>query len=368
VPVERVPSHTLTHHHTYSIFSIPISWQNSNSGHMIKFQLFDTANSYQCHFAEISTFVVSIAHYMRAYFNYRALKEGKDFSLPQDAAFLNVRLFFHLALTVPVLNFVQTFDVQHGVDIATSLTLDIVSLQCVPLSVNGDYTSLYGKIGCMERETFTSTKLQLHLYTDQQCSQPYQDGSSARRHAKKGYNIGGSTWISSKVSFKPDFYSCLTCAPDQIAETYNKMNGNWYDDDYISQYGSKQGNSNQNKNVNNNDDGAANGDDAANATDDAVVVTVDDQYFTAADDNYQAAANGDDAYKNKNYNYGYYNSYNQGDDNYNGNDDGYSGRRRQLYLPSTMVAAKQVLEVCYPHHSFEFVHSSCIIYSLYPYE
>ena len=57
---------------------------------MIKFQLFDTENSYQCHFAEISTFVVSIAHYMRAYFNYQALTYGKDYVLPDDAAFLNV--------------------------------------------------------------------------------------------------------------------------------------------------------------------------------------------------------------------------------------------------------------------------------------
>ena len=57
---------------------------------MIKFQLFDSAQSYQCHFAEISTFVVSIAHYMRAYFNYLALTEGQDFQLPEDAAYLNV--------------------------------------------------------------------------------------------------------------------------------------------------------------------------------------------------------------------------------------------------------------------------------------
>jgi hypothetical protein len=60
---------------------------------MIKFQLFDTENSYQCHFAEISTFVVSIAHYMRAYFNYQALTYGKDYVLPDDAAFLNVSLW-----------------------------------------------------------------------------------------------------------------------------------------------------------------------------------------------------------------------------------------------------------------------------------
>ena len=59
---------------------------------MIKFQLFETDKSYQCHFAEISTFVVSIAHYMRAYFNYQALTKGADFTLPSDAAFLNVCL------------------------------------------------------------------------------------------------------------------------------------------------------------------------------------------------------------------------------------------------------------------------------------
>jgi hypothetical protein len=67
---------------------------------MIKFQLFDSADSYQCHFAEISTFVVSIAHYMRAYFNYQALVDGKDFTLPDDAAYLNVSDERPLALSV----------------------------------------------------------------------------------------------------------------------------------------------------------------------------------------------------------------------------------------------------------------------------
>jgi hypothetical protein len=64
---------------------------DSNSGHMIKFQLFDSATSHQCHFSEISTFVVSVAHYMRAYFNYQALRQGSSFALPQDASLLNVR-------------------------------------------------------------------------------------------------------------------------------------------------------------------------------------------------------------------------------------------------------------------------------------
>ena len=61
---------------------------NSNGGQMIKFQLFDSENSYQCHFSEIATFVVSIAHYMRAYFNYQAILRGTDFELPGDAAYL----------------------------------------------------------------------------------------------------------------------------------------------------------------------------------------------------------------------------------------------------------------------------------------
>ena len=92
----------------------------------------------------------------------------------------------------------------------------------------------------MERETFTSTKLQLHLYTDQQCSQQYQDGQSARQHASRGYDIGGYL-VPSKVTFKPDFYSCLTCSPDEISGTFNKMNENWYDDDRMSSYNGNNG-------------------------------------------------------------------------------------------------------------------------------
>lgn len=63
----------------------------SNNGHMIKFAFFESDTSYQCHFSEIGTFVVSIAHYMRAYFNYQALVHGEDFELPSDAGYLNVR-------------------------------------------------------------------------------------------------------------------------------------------------------------------------------------------------------------------------------------------------------------------------------------
>jgi hypothetical protein len=63
---------------------------NSHNGHMIKFQFFEKSSSLNCHFKNLGTYVVSIAHYMRAYFNYQALTHGNDFSLPGDVGFLNV--------------------------------------------------------------------------------------------------------------------------------------------------------------------------------------------------------------------------------------------------------------------------------------
>jgi hypothetical protein len=128
---------------------------------------------------------------------------------------------------------------------------------------------LYAKIGCMERETFTSTKLQLRLYTDSQCSQPFDDGQSARKHATTGYKVGSHT-VPSKVSFRPPFYSCLTCAPQQVSNTFNKKYGNWYDDDYINGGNRNKQQQQQNQNNNNNN----NGDDASG----------DDKYLAANDD------------------------------------------------------------------------------------
>jgi len=61
---------------------------------MIKFQFFEKSSSLNCHFKNLGTYVVSIAHYMRAYFNYQALTHGNDFSLPGDVGFLNVSLLF----------------------------------------------------------------------------------------------------------------------------------------------------------------------------------------------------------------------------------------------------------------------------------
>ena len=128
---------------------------------------------------------------------------------------------------------------------------------------------LYAKIGCMDRETYTSTKLQLHVYKDAQCSQRYDDGRTAKEHASRGYLIGDNV-LSTKVSFRPPFYSCMTCAPDDISGTFNKKAGNWYDDDFINYSNKKQNNNEAQDN--------AEGDDAA--ADDLY----DDQYRSANDD------------------------------------------------------------------------------------
>ena len=192
---------------------------------MIKFQLFDTVKSYQCRTTEISTFVVSIAHYMRAYFNVQALSRGQDFELPADASYLN----------------------------------------CEKVKF-GEGLYLYGKIGCMERATFTSTKLQLQLYTDPQCSQMYDDGRSAREHAMKGYLVVGEEQqeeISTSVSFQVPFYECSACTLENgVSDTFSKLDKNWYDDLYVNTYGYSQyqdddqadDDDNNNNNDNNNND------------------------------------------------------------------------------------------------------------------
>jgi len=170
---------------------MPVSCVNYNNGNMIKFQLFSSSNNFQCHNNNLGTFVVSISHYMRAYFNYQALIRGSDFKLPSDAGYLNCVLLQQTAYTD---------------------------------------TKLYAKIGCLERDTYTSTKLAVHVYTDKQCSEPYDDGQSGETRASRGYNINGYRF-SPKVSFRPPFYSCLSCKPSEIASSFSRKKTFWYDDD-----------------------------------------------------------------------------------------------------------------------------------------
>jgi hypothetical protein len=159
----------------------------SMNGHMIKFEMYENKSNFQCHANNLGTFVVSISHYMRAYFNYQALIRGEDFKLPSDAGYLN----------------------------------------CVMLQQTAySDTKLYAKIGCLERDTYTSTKLKLHVYTDKQCSEPYDDG----QNNSKGYDINGY-YFNSKVSFRPPFYSCASCKPSEISSSFSKRKTFWYDDD-----------------------------------------------------------------------------------------------------------------------------------------
>jgi hypothetical protein len=186
--------------------------------------------------------------------------------------------------------------------------------QCILLQET-EYASrkLYAKIGCMQRETFTSTKLQLHVYTDAQCSQPYDDGESSKRHATKGYEINGY-YFSTRVSFRPPFYTCQDCAVEEVAETFNKKTGNWYDDDYITSHGKKSSENADEKE----------GDDYFN----------DDAYFYSNDD----VAGSDDARYNAK----------AGDDTAQGDDfkhddakykfDDYYGSRRALRKKSAVEA------------------------------
>ena len=56
-----------------------------------------------------------------------------------------------------------------------------------------DNVPLYAKIGCQHRDTYTSTKLQLIVYTDAQCSQGY--GGEIK---SDGYDLNGY-FLSNKV-------------------------------------------------------------------------------------------------------------------------------------------------------------------------
>jgi len=321
---------------------VPVSCVNYNNGHFIKFEFYETENSYQCHFAQIGTFVVSIAHYMRAYFNYQALTRGTSFSLPDDVGYLNC-----IPLKMEKYGFESTSgddDANADVDDANADADVDDAAQDEENGEEKEQAVLYAKVGCLDKETFSSNTFQLHVYTDAQCTQPYDDGQTDQQHASKGYLIDLDTYydatdddddddaqnneirytdypddrrtlqFSTKVSFRPNFYSCQSCKPSQISQTFNKFSGTFYDDLYISQYGMTQSAYNKYlqekaeqeaaeqaeaeaecKNCqyfhysadDNVDDFNRNNDDASSNDD---VQTVDDAYYNAVDD-YQANSN-----------------------------------------------------------------------------
>eukprot|EP00957_Ditylum_brightwellii_P015484 1165541-Ditylum_brightwellii.AAC.1 len=75
---------------------------------------------------------------MEAYFSYQVLLKGRYFNLPNDAAFLNCVMLQETAYS----------EQKH-----------------------------YAKIVCnLKNNAMTSTKLQLRVFKDKQCSVPYNDG------------------------------------------------------------------------------------------------------------------------------------------------------------------------------------------------
>jgi len=291
---------------------MPVSCVNYHNGHMIKFQFFEKSSSLNCHFKNLGTFVVSIAHYMRAYFNYQALNYGEDFSLPGDVGFLN----------------------------------------CVMLkeTANDEYP-LYAKIGCQHRDTYTSTKLQLIVYSDKQCSQVYSD----EEMRGDGYDVNGY-YLSNKVSFRPPFYSCQGCNPEEVSVSFSKQYSAWYDDDYISNQGQKKQYDDDAQVEEEQNDDAAGDDDAAaayydDASGNAAAQTDDGSYYQQNDDTYNYAANYNDDGANaaddgnghyvNNDDAVYYN-YKAHDDDFYGFDD---DRRRALRKVEDMDASHSMTAV-----------------------
>jgi len=115
-----------------------------------------------------------------------------------------------------------------------------------------------------------------------------------------------STRISSaKVSFRPPFYSCQGCNPEEVSASFSKQYSAWYDDDYISNQGQKKqydDDANADVEEEQNDDAAGYDDAAAAYYDDAsgnaAAQTDDGSYYQQNDDTYNYASNYDDAYSN----------------------------------------------------------------------
>ena len=92
---------------------------------------------------------------------------------------------------------------------------------------------MLGFVAWSEKTNYVSTKLAVHLYTDKQCSQPYDDGQSAEQRKEKGY-LFDDEYFETRVTFRPPFYSCEACRPQSLVE-FNKQDYAWFDDDGLAQ-------------------------------------------------------------------------------------------------------------------------------------
>jgi hypothetical protein len=198
---------------------------------------------------------------MRAYFNYQALTYGNSFSLPDDVGYLE-------CIPLKMEDYGFSYVTDDGEDVDEDEDEEDPDRRRAEEDREDEEEKeqeqaiLYAKIGCLSKETFTSTAFQLHVYTDDKCTEPYDDGQTDQQHGKSGYQIDLDTYynanageddgikytnypkntlgFSTKVSFRPSFYKCQTCKPAQISNTFNKFSGTFYDDAYISRYGMTQ--------------------------------------------------------------------------------------------------------------------------------
>jgi len=109
---------------------------------MINFDFFDNSNNNdQCRCINMGSFVISIAHYMRAYFNDQALNLG-DFLLPGDAGYLNGSIF---NIDYSNLNCLSAYSVTIS-NYQTNTCPRCVLLQ----ETESAQQKLYAKIGCMD--------------------------------------------------------------------------------------------------------------------------------------------------------------------------------------------------------------------------
>ena len=141
---------------------LPQACISYNTANYIKFNFY-ADSGHQCHGNILGTYLISIAHYMHAYFNQQALELGKSFTLPWDAGFLN----------------------------------------CVQLPGSSSQT-LYAKIGCEQLAYVSATKkFELRIYSDSSCSTPYTYDKTKNKVSVNGY------WLSTTVSFDANFYETV---------------------------------------------------------------------------------------------------------------------------------------------------------------
>jgi hypothetical protein len=91
-----------------------------------------------------------------------------------------------------------------------------------------DEYPFYAKISCQHGDTYTSTRLQLIVYKDEQCSWEYSANDETK--GSGGYDIHGD-YLITKVSFHPPFYRGQDCNPEALSDTYTKQYTSWYDND-----------------------------------------------------------------------------------------------------------------------------------------